>query len=114
MNTLVPTDSPLCLESACSINDKGEIIGFEYLKSNPNESHAYLGKPVENSWDAKINFAISRREEGRSDLASSLTRQTKLDRPHALVWETESSPMNIWTLVPGLTGHFQNSNCCFL
>ena len=48
MNTLVPQNTALYLESACSINDKGEIIGFAYLKSNPNESHAYLAKPVEN------------------------------------------------------------------
>jgi probable HAF family extracellular repeat protein len=53
MNTLVPTNSPLYLESACSTNEKGEIIGFAYLKSNPNESHAYLAKPVESSWDEK-------------------------------------------------------------
>jgi probable HAF family extracellular repeat protein len=46
MNTLVPTDSPLYLESACSTNDKGEIIGFAALKNNPSESHAYLAKPV--------------------------------------------------------------------
>ena len=53
MNTLVPEDSPLYLESACSINDKGEIIGFAYLKSNPNESHAFVAKPVEHSQDEK-------------------------------------------------------------
>jgi probable HAF family extracellular repeat protein len=46
MNTLVPADSTLTLQSACSINDKGEIIGFAALKSNLNESHAYLAKPV--------------------------------------------------------------------
>jgi hypothetical protein len=46
MNTLVPQDTALSLKSACSINDKGEIIGFAALKSNPNESHAYLAKPV--------------------------------------------------------------------
>jgi probable HAF family extracellular repeat protein len=51
MNTLVPQDSPLYLESACSINEKGEIIGFAALKSNPSESHAYLAKPVANSGD---------------------------------------------------------------
>jgi hypothetical protein len=37
----------LYLESACSINDRGEIIGFAALKSNPSESHAYLAKPVD-------------------------------------------------------------------
>ena len=46
LNTLVPQDTALYLESACSINDKGEIIGFAALKSNPSESHAYLAKPV--------------------------------------------------------------------
>jgi probable HAF family extracellular repeat protein len=46
LNTLVPADSTLNLETACSINDKGEIIGFAALKSNPTESHAYLVKPV--------------------------------------------------------------------
>lgn len=45
LNTLVPADTALYLESACSINDKGEIIGFAALKSNPGESHAYLAKP---------------------------------------------------------------------
>ena len=51
MNTLVPADSTLTLQSACSINDKGEIIGFAALKSNPYESHAYLAKPVVSSGD---------------------------------------------------------------
>jgi probable HAF family extracellular repeat protein len=51
LNTLVPQDSTLYLESACSINDKGEIIGFAALKSNPSESHAYLAKPLVNDRD---------------------------------------------------------------
>jgi probable HAF family extracellular repeat protein len=46
LNALVPQDTALYLESACSINDKGEIIGFAALKSNPSESHAYLAIPV--------------------------------------------------------------------
>jgi probable HAF family extracellular repeat protein len=52
LNTLVPQDSTLYLESACSINEKGEIIGFAALKSNPSESHAYLAKPVAGDGDA--------------------------------------------------------------
>lgn len=52
MNTLVPQDSTLYLESACSINEKGEIIGFAALKSNPSESHAYLARPVAGDEDA--------------------------------------------------------------
>jgi probable HAF family extracellular repeat protein len=49
LNTLVSADSPLHLETACSINDKGEIVGFAALKSNPNEYHGYLAKPVVSS-----------------------------------------------------------------
>jgi probable HAF family extracellular repeat protein len=51
MNALVPQDTALYLQSACSINDKGEIIGFAALKSNLSESHAYLAKPVEDNGD---------------------------------------------------------------
>jgi probable HAF family extracellular repeat protein len=51
MNSLVPQDTALYLQSACSINEKGEIIGFAALKSNPSESHAYLAKPFENDGD---------------------------------------------------------------
>ncbi len=51
MNSLVPQDTALYLQSACSINDKGEIIGFAALKSNPSESHAYVAKPIVNSQD---------------------------------------------------------------
>ncbi len=46
LNTLVPADSTLSLQTACSINDKDEIVGFAALESNPNEFHAYLAKPV--------------------------------------------------------------------
>jgi probable HAF family extracellular repeat protein len=46
LNTLVSADSALHLETACSINDKGEIVGFATLKSNPNEYHGYLAKPI--------------------------------------------------------------------
>jgi probable HAF family extracellular repeat protein len=51
MNTLVPQDTALYLQSACYINDKGEIIGFATLKSNTSESHAYIAKPAWNSDD---------------------------------------------------------------
>ena len=49
LNTLVPANSILDLQTACSINDHGDIIGFAALKSNPNEFHAYLAKPVGSS-----------------------------------------------------------------
>ena len=47
LNTLVPADSTLQLQTACSVNDKGEITGFAALKSNPSEYHAYVAKPVD-------------------------------------------------------------------
>jgi probable HAF family extracellular repeat protein len=53
LNALAPADSTLNLESACSINDKGEIIGFAALKSNPSESHAYLATPIVSSGDGE-------------------------------------------------------------
>jgi probable HAF family extracellular repeat protein len=53
MNTIVPQNSALYLESACSINDKGEITGFAILKGNPSESHAYLAKPIASSDDGQ-------------------------------------------------------------
>jgi probable HAF family extracellular repeat protein len=46
LNTLVPANATLYLQSACSINGRGEIIGFAALKSNPSETHAYIAKPV--------------------------------------------------------------------
>jgi probable HAF family extracellular repeat protein len=49
LNTLVPKDTALELQAACSINDRGEIIGFAALKSNFNESHAYIAIPVRDS-----------------------------------------------------------------
>ncbi len=51
MNTLVPQNTALYLQSACSINAKGEIIGFAVLKSNRSESHTYLAMPVKESDD---------------------------------------------------------------
>ena len=51
MNTLVPQSTALYLQSACSINDRGEIIGFAALKSNFSETHAYLAKPVASGGD---------------------------------------------------------------
>jgi probable HAF family extracellular repeat protein len=46
LNTLVPSSTPLYLQAACSINYKGEIIGFGVLKSDPTKSPAYLAIPV--------------------------------------------------------------------
>jgi probable HAF family extracellular repeat protein len=46
LNGLTAEETPLFLETACSINSRGEIIGFAYDKNNPNLIHAYLAKPT--------------------------------------------------------------------
>jgi probable HAF family extracellular repeat protein len=44
LNSLIPADSPLLLETACSINSSGQIIGFAANKSN-GQTHGYLLTP---------------------------------------------------------------------
>lgn len=46
LNDLVPADTPLFLQSACSINAKGQIIGFAFVKGSANDFHAYLASPI--------------------------------------------------------------------
>lgn len=45
LNTLIPADSPLQLQTACSINSRGEITGLAVEKST-NEYRGYLAIPV--------------------------------------------------------------------
>jgi len=47
LNTLIPADSPLQLQTACSINSRGEIAGFAVEKST-GESRGYLAIPTRN------------------------------------------------------------------
>lgn len=44
LNALIPADSPLYLQTACSINSLGQITGFAYNKSN-GETHGYMLTP---------------------------------------------------------------------
>jgi probable HAF family extracellular repeat protein len=46
LNDLVPADTALFLQSACSINAKGQIIGFALVKGTANDLHAYLATPI--------------------------------------------------------------------
>jgi probable HAF family extracellular repeat protein len=45
LNTLIPTDSPLQLQTACAINSHGEIAGLAVEKST-GEYRGYLATPV--------------------------------------------------------------------
>lgn len=44
LNKLIPADSPLFLQTACSINSRGEIIGIA-VQTSTNEPHGYLAIP---------------------------------------------------------------------
>jgi probable HAF family extracellular repeat protein len=46
LNTLIPANSPLQLQAACSINSRGEIAGFAVEKST-GQTRGYLLIPVE-------------------------------------------------------------------
>jgi probable HAF family extracellular repeat protein len=45
LNTLIPSDSPLHLLSASSINDAGEITGQGCIMPACTELHAFLATP---------------------------------------------------------------------
>ncbi len=44
LNTLIPSDSPLFLVIACSINASGEIIGIG-INQTTGEMHGYVATP---------------------------------------------------------------------
>ena len=46
LNTLVPADATLNLQTACSINAEGQIIGISVVKGTTTDFHGYLLTPV--------------------------------------------------------------------
>jgi len=46
LNALVPEDTTLDLQTACSINREGQITGIALAKGTANEYHAYLATPI--------------------------------------------------------------------
>ena len=44
LNTLIPANSPLQLQTACTINSRGEIVGFAMEKST-GQTRGYLATP---------------------------------------------------------------------
>jgi probable HAF family extracellular repeat protein len=46
LNDLVPADTTLILQTACSINGKGQITGIALAKGTTNDFHAYLATPI--------------------------------------------------------------------
>ena len=45
LNTLVPADTTLYLQTACSINAEGQVIGIAVVKGSTTDFHAYLLTP---------------------------------------------------------------------
>ena len=46
LNTLVPADTTLDLQTACSINKEGQITGIALAKGTASDYHAYLATPI--------------------------------------------------------------------
>jgi probable HAF family extracellular repeat protein len=46
LNTLVPADTTLDLQSACSIKREGQITGIALAKDTTGDYHAYLATPI--------------------------------------------------------------------
>jgi probable HAF family extracellular repeat protein len=55
LNTLIPEDSPLQLQTACGINSRGEITGFAIEKST-GEGRGYLAIPVRGGYPASLSL----------------------------------------------------------
>lgn len=46
LNDLVTADTPLSLQTACSINGLGQITGIALAKGTTSDYHAYLATPI--------------------------------------------------------------------
>jgi probable HAF family extracellular repeat protein len=46
LNDLVPAETPLFLQTACSINGLGQITGIALAKGTASDYHAYLATPI--------------------------------------------------------------------
>ena len=80
LNSLIPPDSPLYLAQAEGINDRGEIAGTSFLKSNPNEQPAFLAIPAP---AAQIAGDWAQKAILPENIRASLQRRLRLGRPTA-------------------------------
>jgi probable HAF family extracellular repeat protein len=72
LNTLVPADTTLDLQTACSINKEGQITGIALAKGTASDYHAYLATPILGSVDS---------DTARPDLESGNNEKTKIQQP---------------------------------
>ncbi len=80
LNSLIPPGSPLYLTQGSGINDRGEIAGTSFLKSNPNEAPAFLAIPAP---AAQIAGDSARKITLPETVRASLQRRLRLGRPTA-------------------------------
>jgi probable HAF family extracellular repeat protein len=80
LNSLIPPDSPLYLYYGVGINDRGEIAGTAFLKSNPNEQPAFLAIPAP---APQIAGDSAQKAVLPENIRASLQRRLRLGRPTA-------------------------------
>jgi hypothetical protein len=73
-----PRDSPLYLYFGSGINDRGEIAGYAFLKSNPNEQPGFLAIPAP---AAQIAGDSAQKIILPENIRASLQRRLRLGRP---------------------------------
>jgi probable HAF family extracellular repeat protein len=78
LNSLIPSDSPLYLYFGSGINDQGEISGYAFLKSNPNEQPGFLAIPAP---AAQIAGDSAQKMILPDNIRASLQRRLRLGRP---------------------------------
>jgi probable HAF family extracellular repeat protein len=78
LNSLISKDSPLYLYNGSGINDQGEIAGFAFLKSNPNEQPGFLAIPAP---AAQIAGDSAQKMILPENVRASLQRRLRLGRP---------------------------------
>jgi probable HAF family extracellular repeat protein len=66
LNTLVPEDTTLDLQTACSINKEGQITGIALAKGTASDYHAYLATPILGNVDHVDSDSATTGVEGTS------------------------------------------------
>lgn len=85
MNTVVPGSTNLVLQTACSVNALGQLIGIA-LDAATNEAHAYLATPIVGP--AETERDTPDLENGSNDKAKSL-RQSRFGQLASLASQPE-------------------------
>jgi probable HAF family extracellular repeat protein len=83
LNTLIPTESPLFLLQACSINSHGELTGLA-LQISTGELHAFKAIPIYSEADSSETAAPAEQTGSRGDMTIVLTENARKQFQHLL------------------------------